>query len=156
MHSQTLFRLNPIDRSNCSSVSSAVRLNPSSIVAALFTAKSSRPNRSTVRATRASTCAALETSVATNSAGAPRASISRAAASPRSAPRAAITTDAPRLANANAVARPIPELPPVTSATFPRISISQAYADVGQASRPARAPPRPAASRAVLPFPLAP
>src|SRR5262249_14283314 len=45
--------------------------------------------------------------------------ISCATPSPRSTPRAAITTLAPACAKSSAAARPIPVPPPVISATFP-------------------------------------
>src|SRR5580658_8010826 len=66
-----------------------------------------------------STSAAFATSAATNSASPPAARISSTTRLPRSALRAAITTFAPSRANKIAVALPIPELPPVTNATFP-------------------------------------
>ena len=49
----------------------------------------------------------------------PRASISRAAASTCSCRREVATTSAPASANPWAMARPMPEVPPITTATFP-------------------------------------
>jgi len=125
-HRKTLRRFSAMFRSNSSAESSAVGLKtPASIEAALLNAQSRRPKRATAARTSASTCSAFETSVRTKSALASlAASISRTTASPASAPRLAITTFAPSRANASAAARPMPELPPVTSTTLPRNSPS--------------------------------
>ena len=93
-------------------------MDPSGL-AALLNAQSRRPNTSTVRATSRSTSADLDTSVGTKIALPPAAVISSTVCVPICSPRAAITTLAPPLANARAVALPMPELPPVTNATLP-------------------------------------
>ena len=83
---------------------------------ALFTTRSTPPNASTAAATAAATASSSVTSTATSTAASaePISSATfRAAASSRSA----TTTQAPSAASRCAVARPIPDPPPVTSAT---------------------------------------
>src|SRR6185312_11899193 len=65
----------------------------------------------------------------------PRARASATAASRSAAVRAHITTRTPSAARPSAIARPIPRLAPVTSATFPAIpsSIPRAYRSRGSA-----------------------
>ena len=71
----------------------------------------------------ASTWAACDTSVWIHSASPPASRISRTASSPVSRVRLAIATHAPSRANARAVARPMPVLPPVTKAILPDICV---------------------------------
>src|SRR5689334_1796162 len=78
-------------------------------------------NVSIVCTTNRSTSAATETSVGTDMAFPPRASISVTRVANSSARRAAAMTLAPLAANASVVARPIPLLAPVISATLPSI-----------------------------------
>src|SRR5581483_7497276 len=66
-----------------------------------------------------STSPASVTSATTPSVGPPRAASSAAVSSTAARVRAATATAAPASASARAVLRPIPRLPPVTSATFP-------------------------------------
>src|SRR5688572_27196297 len=89
---------------------------------AQFAATSSRPKRCTVCSTARRTEASSRTSVWTNSAGAPSRESAAQARRPASSPRAATATRAPPRANARAVARPMPEVPPVTNATRPERS----------------------------------
>src|SRR5919197_2496466 len=86
---------------------------------ALLTQMSKPPNSPLVRATRSSIAAGSERSAATASVRRPRASTSEAVRSRSSLPRAATATSAPASANASAIWRPIPLLPPVTTATWP-------------------------------------
>src|SRR3954454_6629594 len=87
------------------------------VTAAQLAHTSTRPNRSKAALASASTAAGSLTSVGTASAEAPSASHSALAASRATGPRAARTTAAPRLANAKAVARPMPLDAPVTTIT---------------------------------------
>jgi hypothetical protein len=84
---------------------------------ALHIITSSRPKRSTVRATKASISSARVTSAAIASASPPPAAISAATAASRSARRAQIATAAPGRASRSAVARPIPADAPVIAIT---------------------------------------
>jgi hypothetical protein len=68
--------------------------------------------------TIATTDCSSVTSVSTDDAEAPRISRSRTASCDFSRLRAAITTRAPPAASPRAMPRPIPPLPPVTTATF--------------------------------------
>ena len=74
------------------------------------------PKRESVCSTNRVTSAARVTSVGTASASGPSAAASAESRSPERAER---TTRAPQRASAWAVARPMPELAPVTMATFP-------------------------------------
>src|SRR5918996_5561811 len=67
----------------------------------------------------ASTSAACDTSALTKRASPPACLIRSTVSSPPSTTTSATTTLAPSRAKARAEARPMPELPPVTSATFP-------------------------------------
>src|SRR5258707_11105678 len=125
MQSHTLLRLEAICLSNSSSEKSAEDLKtPTSSDPALLKAQSSRPNRAIVRRISNSTSLDCETSVGMNSASAPSACTSWRTASPRSTPLLAMTTLAPSRAKLKAVARPMPELPPVMSATAPSKRLS--------------------------------
>ena len=77
------------------------------------------PKASTVRSTRVWIWSRSVASVGTWRTFAPTASISPAACSRASWPRAASTTEAPASAKPSAMAFPIPLLPPVTMATLP-------------------------------------
>src|SRR5205085_1664080 len=95
---------------------------------AFATAMSTRPSSSTQRATRASTCSLDETSTSTTSARRPVSSTASrtgctSCGSPGNQPR---TTSAPAVAKTWAVAAPIPEAAPVTTATrFSRLNIGR-------------------------------
>src|SRR4030095_13765289 len=86
---------------------------------ALLNATSRRPNLSTVKSTIFFTSPSLATSARTNAASPPSFLISATTCAPSFSRRPVNTTFAPARANAIAVAFPIPEVPPVTSATFP-------------------------------------
>src|SRR6516165_5053726 len=91
-------------------------------VPALFTMTSSRPWRSTVRPISASTSSQRPTSVRWKDAAPPARLMISSVGSPPStgcSPISAITTLAPSLAKLMAIARPMPELAPVTTAIFP-------------------------------------
>src|SRR5207302_10948751 len=75
----------------------------------------------TANATRSRTCSVSATSVALNSTSRPS---SAATAAPSSRLMSAMTTRAPAATNFSTEARPIPEAPPVTMATFPDSSLS--------------------------------
>src|SRR5262245_34662890 len=102
---------------------------------ALLNAQSSRPYASTAFLTIASTSVDCETSVLTNMASPPAALISRTVSSPPSTTTSATTTLAPSRAKVRAVARPIPDPPPVTNAILP----STSPAIVSLLTRPAEA-----------------
>src|SRR6266513_2594796 len=86
---------------------------------ALLNATSRRPNLSTVKSTIALTSVSFATSARTNAASPPSFLISPTTCAPSFSRRPVRTTFAPARANAIAVALPIPEVPPVTSATLP-------------------------------------
>ena len=71
----------------------------------------------------AATCCSSVTSVRTNVASPPPASISLTTSAPLSSRRPATTTFAPDPANATAVARPMPLVAPTTTATLPSYEI---------------------------------
>ena len=85
---------------------------------------SSRGCRSNTAAAHARIESDEARSIATNSTASPSFSASRATAAPFSRSMSAPITRAPACANANTVARPIPDEPPVISATFPASSIN--------------------------------
>ena len=87
---------------------------------ALLNAASSRPNSATVRSTIAATWASSLTSQRTASALWPWPISFSASARTASSRKSASTTAAPASANAWAVASPMPDAAPVTSATLPR------------------------------------
>ena len=92
---------------------------------ALFTSTSHRPYSEYTASTRLSQSSHRPTWQATGMARRPvAAAISPAAASQLSNFRLAITTSAPADARPSAMARPIPRLPPVMTATLPRRSKS--------------------------------
>src|SRR5712664_1576003 len=80
---------------------------------------SSRPCLPTVKSTMAFTSASLATSARTNAASPPSFLISSTTCAPSFSRRPVRTTLAPARANSIAVVLPMPEVPPVTSATFP-------------------------------------
>src|SRR5271166_4337207 len=92
---------------------------PSSATPALLNAKLSWPKCSTVRATSASISVSTATSTFKNRPSPPAFSISCTDSSPSFSRRPLTTTLAPSSANAIAVARPIPDVPPVINMTFP-------------------------------------
>src|ERR1700737_3946442 len=113
-------RLTFMTSSHCAALVSS-RAVPEKI-AALFTITSSRPWRATVLLIRASTSSHRPTSVFSKDATPPdRAMRSRVDSPPSSgsATTSAMTTLAPSAAKFAAIARPMPELAPVTTATFP-------------------------------------
>jgi hypothetical protein len=85
---------------------------------ALLTHTSIGPSVASTRAAAASTCAASPTSVGMTTARPPAASTSRRAPSSPAWPRASSPTEAPRRANAIAVARPTPAEAPVMTTTL--------------------------------------
>src|SRR5579875_1462751 len=93
-------------------------------VPAFATRQSSRPKRSRVERIAATTCSSEVTSHSTPNAEPPSSSSSRTAAELRSARRDQTATDPPARAIPRAMPRPIPELPPVTTATRPDRSIT--------------------------------
>lgn len=100
---------------SCSSCSASGATDPNH--PALLNATSRRPNVSTAASISARTAVGRVTSVGTNNAVPPIARIAATVASPASRSRLPTTTRAPCLPNASAVARPIPEPPPVMSTT---------------------------------------
>ena len=97
------------------------------LVPALFTSTWRPPKRATVSATQALASSGRptwEAIQATRSSGAPAATRPAAASARSSALRLVIMTLAPASTNLEAVARPMPRLPPVTSAVFPLSSSS--------------------------------
>src|SRR6266550_4510164 len=89
----------------------------SSPMPALLARMSTVPHSRTTRAKSASTCALSATSVGTPMAVPPSARISAATRSALSRFRSATATCAPSAAKRRAIARPIPDPPPVTTAT---------------------------------------
>src|SRR5215470_12270168 len=85
---------------------------------ALLNSTSSWPNSFTVPSTTAFTSASLATSARMNFALPPAFWMACTTATPSASRRDATTTFAPSRANSSAAARPIPALPPRTSATF--------------------------------------
>src|SRR4051794_7564281 len=125
MHSHTLVRQ---ARTMPSNSGSDMAVKPpsavaASVFAALFTTWLSRPNRHSTPETRLATASSSVTSAAKNSTS-PRPSSSPTAWWPRATERPHNATDAPAARNARAVASPMPDEPPVTSATFPANSPS--------------------------------
>src|SRR5713101_4254020 len=88
-----------------------------SVMPALLTRMSRRPYRSMVVLKRSTMSASTVMSVGTGNADPPWPAISLATASRPGRLRAAITTSAPSIAKARAMARPMPLLAPVTMAT---------------------------------------
>src|SRR5205809_5632863 len=86
---------------------------------ALLNATSRRPYLSTVKSTIALTSASLATSARTNAASPPSFLISATTCAPSFSRLPVRTTFAPARANSIAVVLPIPDVPPVTSATLP-------------------------------------
>ena len=118
MQAQTPRRLMAFTRSKVSAGSSAASVG-GAWIPALLNAMSSRPKVATVVSIMAATSSSEETSQVTASAWWPAAV--RASVAVRRASRlmSARTTAAPASAKAWAVARPMPELAPVTKATWP-------------------------------------
>ncbi|MNC88654.1 hypothetical protein D3C83_44930 [compost metagenome] len=100
-------------------LSSISRNFPRADVPALLTRMSMRPYRSITAFMKRSMSAALLMSAETVSTSAPIFLISAAVLSSFSWPRAQIATFAPSCASFNAVARPIPSVAPVITATLP-------------------------------------
>src|SRR2546426_765796 len=78
-----------------------------------------RMSRSAARSASARTSSGDLRSARTNSASPPFASIAATTSAPRASLRPLISTRAPSRASASAVARPMPEVPPVTNARCP-------------------------------------
>ena len=85
--------------------------------AGIVMAKSNLPKRATIFSIRDLTSELFDTSVWTNAASPPALVISATVSLPPDSLRSATMTFAPARANANALARPIPEEAPVTRAT---------------------------------------
>src|SRR5215467_6841282 len=109
-------RLMPMTRFHASGSVSVADPNDSTPAAVIR--MSMPPNSAAARAAIASTCAGSDTSTAIAAARPPAAEISPATASAWPASMSATRTDAPSPANRIAAARPMPEPPPVTTATF--------------------------------------
>jgi hypothetical protein len=118
MQAHTPRRLIAVTRSNASADSSAASLT-GSWIPALLNAMSSRPNRSTLAASIAATWSSSATSQRTARTECPASASSSAADVKSDWLMSASTTAAPASANARAVDRPMPELAPVTRATWP-------------------------------------
>ena len=110
-------RLIASSRSQSSSVRSWAA--PVIVMPALFTTTSTPPNASIAACTPAATSALRVTSIVHAVASPPAARISAAVSSAVSPRRSATATRAPSSAKRSDVCRPIPDPPPVTSATFP-------------------------------------
>ena len=89
------------------------------LIPAQFTRMSGGPNASSAPEAARATSARSARSALTHAASAPPARSDAAASSSRSASRATSTTRAPARASAAAIPAPIPEDPPVTTATRP-------------------------------------
>src|SRR5262245_16795296 len=101
----------------CQRLSGISSVGMPSVMPALLTRMSSRACRSTAALNRATTSASTVMSVGTASTAPPSCAISPATASRAVRSRAAITTLAPSMAKARAMALPMPLLAPVTMAT---------------------------------------
>src|SRR5438067_3893383 len=101
------------------SASVACSSGPFHSTPALLNATSRRPYLPTVKSTMAFTSASLATSARTNAASPPSFLISSTTCAPSFSRRPVRTTLAPARANSIAVVLPMPEVPPVTSATLP-------------------------------------
>src|SRR5205085_2329246 len=119
IHNHTPLRLMARTRSQVSSEHSCKGARGREPIPALLWAQSKRPYVSTVVLIMASTSTALETSTWTKIASPPFSVIIWTVCCPPSSFMSATTSFAPSRANIRAVARPIPEAPPVTNATFP-------------------------------------
>src|SRR6266487_892496 len=109
-------RLMPMTRFHASGSVSVAEPNDSTPAAVIR--MSMPPNSAAARPAMASTCAGADTSIAIAAARPPAAEISPATASAWPAAMSATRTQAPSPANRIAAARPMPEPPPVTTATF--------------------------------------
>src|SRR5258705_3322916 len=118
MQAQTPRRLTPFTRSKFSAVSSAASLG-GTWMPALLKAMSSLPKCATARSIMFATCASFETSQTTDRTLHPADVSFSAAACSAFSLISASTTAAPEAAKASAVASPMPELAPVTRATWP-------------------------------------
>src|SRR5436190_11093834 len=134
-------RLAPTIRRH-SSVSAPV-IGPRSITPALLTSTSTRPSSDFARSMSECAAASSETSHVTASASPP---MREASASMRSERRAASTTPNPASARATAVASPIPDEAPVTTATRSDMSESLRTKDQGPRTRNKGPPERTALS----------
>src|SRR5271170_7343287 len=121
-HNHTPLRLMLMTRSQSSSDWLMIAAVLPSIPA-LLNATSSLPNFSTAFFTRFSTSEAFDTSVFTNKASPPAARTNSTLSFPSVSRLPATTTFAPAFAKSIAVSRPIPDVPPVTSAVLPSNSL---------------------------------
>src|SRR5215467_14318160 len=119
MHNHTPLRLIPRTRSQVSSVHSWRGARGCDPMPALLWAQSNLPYISTAVLIMASTAVALDTSTWMKVASPPFSVMRCTVCCPPSAFMSAITSFAPSRANVRAVARPIPDAPPVTKATLP-------------------------------------
>ncbi|CAM5697174.1 hypothetical protein SVIOM74S_03300 [Streptomyces violarus] len=110
-------RLTAIVRSQTSSVSSSI--GGRTLIPALLTRMSGSPKASTARSAAVRTPSRVLRSALTQAARQPSAVSSSTVAISPASPRATTTTLAPARARARVMARPMPELPPVTTATRP-------------------------------------
>src|SRR5215204_396760 len=117
-------QLDVLNRATGPSVSSTVEPT------ALFTSTVTPPNRSTVAETSWAQAASSDRSAAWNAASPPAPVIAATAAAPRFASRPVTTTRAPSAANAVAIAFPMPEVEPVTSAISPSRRTAGPYTSV--------------------------
>src|SRR5215831_17400555 len=118
-HNQTPFKLITRTRSQVSSVHSWRGARGRKPMPALLWAQSSLPYVSTALEMSACTSTAWDTSVLTKVASPPFSVMRWTVCCPPSSFMSATTSFAPSLANVRAVALPIPDAPPVTSATLP-------------------------------------
>src|SRR3972149_11854164 len=126
----TAHRLTAMVRSHLSRGASGKRGQPA-FMPALLCRMSIPPNVSSVKATICSTSAQRVTSVCTNAARLPASSTSRTVSRPPASSTSAMATAAPACTRAMAVARPMPEPPPVTRATFPSRSFTSPLLALG-------------------------
>src|SRR3990172_4967706 len=126
----TAHRLTAMVLSHLSRGASGKRGQPA-FMPALLCRMSTPPNVYSVKATIRSIPSQRVTSVYTNAAWPPASSRSRTVSRPPASSTSATATAAPASARAMAVARPMPEPPPVTRATLPARSFTPALLALG-------------------------
>src|SRR5262245_30210255 len=114
------------------------------VIPALLTAQSSRPKAESAAPTAAATSASEATSMRAKRAEPPAASISATAARPPPSSMSQTSTRAPSRARRLAVARPMPDAAPVTSADFPCTSPPDGTRG-GYSGAPEKSPSKPGA-----------
>src|SRR5256714_10837132 len=116
------------------------RLSDGPSMPALLNSTSIRPYSATVAPTMRSTSAGSATSASTNDASPPPASVIPPVPAPAPAARSTTATRAPSRATSTQLARPMPEPPPVMSATFPSSRFMRPGTVLGPLIRSARPP----------------